>query len=149
MGDIWRDYDVIGIDEGQFFTDLVWFCEKAANARKVVIVSALQGTFVRGSWANVTELIPMCEKIKKLTAICKLCKESASFTFRTADSNCHKLIGGAEMYMPLCRVCHARETKFKGGDAFQGDPQIVDLKTEFDTNSSNNAKNTEPVPVSK
>jgi len=123
MGEIWRDYDVIGIDEGQFFTDIVEFAEKAANARKVVIVSALQGTFHRGPWANITELIPLCEKIKKLSAICKLCKESASFTFRTADANCKKLIGGAEMYMPLCRSCHERETNFKGNDCFSGDPR--------------------------
>ena len=31
-GDDWRKYDVIGIDEGQFFSDLVPFCEKLANA---------------------------------------------------------------------------------------------------------------------
>lgn len=93
----------------------------AANSRKVVIISALQGTFHRGPWANITELIPLCEKIKKLTAICKLCKESASFTFRSAPADCKKMIGGAEMYMPLCRECHERETRFKGDDIFQGD----------------------------
>jgi len=31
LGDAWRQYDVIGIDEGQFFTDLVEFAEKWAN----------------------------------------------------------------------------------------------------------------------
>jgi len=47
-----------------------------------------------------------------LSAICKLCKTAASFTFRTADKNCVNMIGGADMYMPLCRDCHARETKY-------------------------------------
>jgi thymidine kinase len=32
LGEKWRQYDVIGIDEGQFFSDLVCFAEKAANA---------------------------------------------------------------------------------------------------------------------
>ena len=68
------NYDVIGIDEGQFFTDIVDFSEKAANAGKVVVVSSLQGTFLRGAFPSVLALIPKCEKIKKLTAICKLCK---------------------------------------------------------------------------
>jgi superfamily I DNA and RNA helicase len=42
-----HDYDVIGIDEGQFFPDLVAFSEKAADCGKVVIVAALDGTFQR------------------------------------------------------------------------------------------------------
>ena len=41
LGDSWRSYDVIGIDEGQFFTDLVQFAEQAANAHKIVIISSL------------------------------------------------------------------------------------------------------------
>ena len=87
LEDSWKQFDVIGVDEGQFFTDIVEFCEKAANCGKVVIVSSLQGTFLRGNFPNILALLPKCEKIKKLTAICKLCKESASFTFRKAGND--------------------------------------------------------------
>lgn len=76
------------------------------------------------------ELIPLCEKVKKISAICKLCKVPASFTFRTADKNCKKTIGGADMYMPLCRDCHARETRLNSQNHFEGDPEHVDLKAE-------------------
>lgn len=38
---------VLGIDEGQFFPDIVSFCEDMANAGKLVIVAALDGTFQR------------------------------------------------------------------------------------------------------
>jgi thymidine kinase len=110
-GDQWKDYDVIGVDEGQFFTDLVPFSEMAANAGKVVIISSLQGTFLRGPFPDILSLIPKCEKVKKLSAICKMCKDKASFTFRTASGDNDKLIGGEDMYMPLCRACHARESK--------------------------------------
>ena len=103
LGEAWRGFDVIGIDEGQFFTDIVEFSELCANQSKIVIISSLQGTFYRQSFPNIIQLIPLCESVVKLAAICKLCKSSASFTFRTADENCHSLIGGAEMYMPLCR----------------------------------------------
>ena len=41
LGDTWRGYDVIGIDEGQFFADIVEFSEMAANNGKVVIISSL------------------------------------------------------------------------------------------------------------
>ncbi|RHY20941.1 hypothetical protein DYB25_000736 [Aphanomyces astaci] len=47
MGDEFMKYDVIGIDEGQFFTDLHSFCDDAANRGKIVIVAALDGTFER------------------------------------------------------------------------------------------------------
>lgn len=34
-------FDVIGIDEGQFFEDIYEFAETAANMGKIVIMSAL------------------------------------------------------------------------------------------------------------
>lgn len=122
IGEAWRNYDVVGIDEGQFFPDLVRFAELAANSQKIVIISSLQGTFNRTAWDQISELIPLCEKVDKLSAICKLCKVNASFTFRTADKNLKKMIGGADMYMPLCRDCHRRETALNTTNAFEGDP---------------------------
>ena len=121
---------MIGIDEGQFFADIVEFSEKAANAGKVVIISSLQGTFMRGAFPSIIKLIPKCEKIKKLTAICKLCKQNASFTFRTASKDCHLMIGGDDMYMPLCRECHARESKLNAENAYIGDPSKISVEIE-------------------
>ena len=97
-----------------------------ANHQKIVIISSLQGTFHRTAWQSITELIPLCEKVTKLSAICKLCKQNASFTYRTADKNCKNMIGGAEMYMPLCRDCHLRETALNKQNIFEGNPQIVE-----------------------
>jgi thymidine kinase len=74
LGPVWEKYDVIGIDEGQFFPDIVEFAEIFANAGKIVVISSLGGTFLRGPFKRILELIPKCEKIKKLSAICKLCK---------------------------------------------------------------------------
>ena len=37
------DFDVIGIDEGQFFPDIVEFSESAANSGKIVVIAALDG----------------------------------------------------------------------------------------------------------
>jgi thymidine kinase len=39
------EYDVIGIDEAQFFQDIVTGCETLAKAGKTVIVAGLDGTF--------------------------------------------------------------------------------------------------------
>lgn len=38
-----EEYDVVGIDEGQFFEDCITFAETMANAGRIVIVAALDG----------------------------------------------------------------------------------------------------------
>lgn len=47
------------------------FSEKAANEGKVVIISALDGTFLRTGFESIMDLIPKAEKVKKLQAICR------------------------------------------------------------------------------
>jgi thymidine kinase len=57
-------YDVIGIDEGQFFADVVTFSEKMANLGKVVLVAALDGTFQRKPFGCILDLIPLvCHRL--------------------------------------------------------------------------------------
>ena len=46
-------------------------------------MSVLSGTSFRKPFNDVLDLIPKCEKIKQLNAICKICSSSASFTLRT------------------------------------------------------------------
>ena len=79
LGDSWKNYDVLGIDEGQFFIDVAEFAEQAAQAGKIVIISALGATFQREGFkasegfGAILDLIPKAEKIKQLHAICRLC----------------------------------------------------------------------------
>lgn len=100
-----KAYNVIAIDEGQFFPDLVEFAEKLANEGHVVIVAALDGTFQRKPFGSVLELIPLAEKVDKLSAVCIDCGKEAAFTRRTVESNEIELIGGEECYKPVCRKC--------------------------------------------
>eukprot|EP00943_MAST-04B_sp_MAST-4B-sp1_P003246 g3246.t1 len=101
-----KPYDVIGIDEGQFFPDLYEFTEKAANLGMVVILAALDGDFQRKPFGRICELVPKAESVTKLSAVCTSCKNnSASFTQRTTSDTAQEVIGGAEMYRPVCRKC--------------------------------------------
>ena len=59
----------------------------AANNGKVIIMSALNGTYEKKGWENIMKLIPLCEKVKNLSAICKLCSANANFTFRTCSGS--------------------------------------------------------------
>ena len=74
LGNKYLEFDVIGVDEAHYFDDLVEFCENVANSGRKCVVSATQGNFERNKFPQIIALIPKCEKIKKLQAICKLCK---------------------------------------------------------------------------
>lgn len=100
------DFSVIGIDEGQFFPDIVEFCERMANEGKIVIVAALDGTFQRRPFNNILNLIPLSEMVVKLTAVCMKCFKEASFSKRLGAETEIEIIGGNDMYQSVCRKCY-------------------------------------------
>lgn len=100
-----RDSDVIGVDEAQFYPDLIQFCDEMADAGKIVILAALDGDFRREPFGAVLQLAPRAESFTKLSAVCRICGREAAFTRRTTQDTALEAIGGAEMYMPTCRKC--------------------------------------------
>ena len=132
---IYKNYDVIGIDEGQFFSDIIEFSEKAANEGKIVIVAALDGTFQRKPFGNILELIPLAEKVCKLSAICAKCSNIASFTFRTIESKEIEVIGGAESYIPLCRKCFLTASSVEHKDSNEKIAANIDLDKKLSSDS--------------
>ena len=62
--DILKKYDVIGIDEGQFFPDLVEICEELALLKKIVIIAALNGDFRMEPFPVISKIISKADKIK-------------------------------------------------------------------------------------
>nr|ACU23150.1 unknown [Glycine max] len=103
--DAYQKLDVIGIDEAQFFEDLYEFCCKAADEDgKTVIVAGLDGDYLRRSFGSVLHIIPLADSVTKLTARCELCGKRAFFTLRKTEQRETELIGGADLYMPVCRL---------------------------------------------
>lgn len=108
--DLVKDCDVVGVDEGQFFKDLVEMCDQWADEGKVVVVAALDGDFCRNTFGAIPILIPRCEKVKKLNAICLGCGAKAAFTRRLVDAgDKQELVGGLKEYSPVCRDCYRRD----------------------------------------
>lgn len=105
-----NNFDVIAIDEGQFFPDVVEFSESLANKGKIVIVSALDGTFERKEFAKTLNLIPLAESVVKLTAVCMSCRsKEASFSKRLTSETQVEVIGGKDKYASVCRKCFFAE----------------------------------------
>ncbi|TNV75718.1 hypothetical protein FGO68_gene15707 [Halteria grandinella] len=100
--------DVIGIDEGQFYPDLVERVEAYLRKDKIIVISALDGTFERKPFGQIPELIPLCDDVIKLKAICMRCGDDAPFSHRLVQSKQIELVGWKDLYEPLCRHCYVK-----------------------------------------
>ena len=109
--DTFKNYDVIGIDEGQFFADLVEICEELALMGKIVLIAALNGDFRMEPFPVIQRIIAKADKIKLLKAYCFNCHKDAKFSLRIVQSNETVLIGAGEAYKPACRECHVYFSK--------------------------------------
>jgi thymidine kinase len=103
---------LVVIEEAQFFPDLVPFVLQSVDkAGKHAVVVGLDGDAERRPFGRVLDLVPYCDRVTKLTAMCKMCKDGtpAIFTFAAredavvAANDGRPCIGADEKYVPLCR----------------------------------------------
>ena len=104
------DADMVLINEGQFFPDLVPQCVNwCENLGLNLIVSGLDGDFMRKPFGSLLDLIPYADHVEKINAFCGLCKDGteASFTHRLTTEKEQVVIG--TNYMALCRSCFVEQ----------------------------------------
>ena len=115
-----KDYDIVAIDEVQFFTmkdfhnnlNIVKLIEHMADSGIRIITTGLDTDFKGEPFDITTQLMGRAEKIDKLTAICNECGTPATRTQRFIDGEpAHKddpviLVGGEEEYEARCRKHH-------------------------------------------
>ena len=103
---------LVVIEEAQFFPDLVEFVLQTVDkSEKHAVVVGLDGDAERRPFGRVLDLVPYCDRVTKLTAMCKMCKDGtpAIFTFAAhvdavvAASDGRPCVGADEKYVPLCR----------------------------------------------
>lgn len=108
------EYNVIGIDEGQFFVNLyedVMHLVDVMNKR--VVISGLDSNYKCEPFGDMIKLIPMCDSVVKLSPFCKTCRDEgkikpAIFTYRHSTGDELIEIGGKDKYYPVCRPCYKR-----------------------------------------
>jgi len=103
--DIFKDAEVIGIDEAQFFGDLKEFIIKIEKTNKIVFISGLDGDYLREPFGQILDCIPLCDSVTKLQAMDMILKDGTPgiFTKRIADSKSQILIGNENKYMVVNR----------------------------------------------
>jgi thymidine kinase len=74
-------------------------------------VSGLDGDFERKKFGQILDLIPLCDKVTKMTSLCSLCKNGTPglFSMRLTKEKEQMLIGSTN-YIPVCRVCYEENT---------------------------------------
>ena len=142
--EILKNYDVIGIDEGQFFPDLVEICEKLVLLKKIVIIADLNGDFRMEPFPVISRIISKADKIKLLKAYCFNCHKDAKFSLRIVQSNETVLIGAGEAYKPACRECHKYFSMERERGNLNIDNIIQNKENEESNNNNNNKEKDDP-----
>ena len=102
-----KSSNVILINEGQFFPDLYEVVVDMLENGKQVYVCGLDGDFERKKFGQILDIIPLCDKVTKLTSLCSLCKDGTPGIFSLRLSNeKEQTIVGSENYIPVCRSCY-------------------------------------------
>ena len=106
-------YDIIGIDEIQFFdNDIVKIINKLADDGIRVIVAGLDMDFKAEPFHPMPEIMAISEMVTKLHAVCNKCGKEASRSQRLINGKPAKyddpivVIGASESYEARCRHCH-------------------------------------------
>ncbi len=111
---ILNQYDVICIDEAQFFSNLVYTCRWLRHVGKTVYVSGLELTFKREPFEAISNLGCYADNKTLTTAVCEDCsRNNATLTYRTTASTALVEVGGSEAYIPLCQTCFDKRTGWK------------------------------------
>jgi thymidine kinase len=101
--------DVILVNEGQFFSDLVAFVECMLTENKKIYVCGLDGDFERNKFGEILDLIPLCDKVTKLTSLCSICKNGVLGIFsKRLTKEKEQTVVGSDNYIPVCRNCYAK-----------------------------------------
>ncbi|MCB0326231.1 MAG: thymidine kinase [Bdellovibrionales bacterium] len=99
-------FDVIGIDEAQFFPpSIVSVCETLASQGKRVVVSGLDQDYLGKPFGSMPELLAIAEYITKNLAICMACGSPANKSQRLSATQEQVLLGGHDRYEARCRNC--------------------------------------------
>jgi thymidine kinase len=106
-------FQVLVIDEGQFFADLFERVTDWSDRLPIhIIVAGLDGDSERRPFGDILKLVPWAEEVERLSAFCAICRDGTNGYFSkyvAGRKEGQVEIGGADRYLPVCRK-HFLET---------------------------------------
>jgi thymidine kinase len=111
-----KNYDVIMIEEGQFFEDLFQYVIEWCETKKVH-VAGLNGCAKKQLFGDLYKLLPHVDDIVYLNAFCKQCEEEtgdnyseAIFSKKIVNNNKIVEVGAEDLYRAVCRKHYKNTT---------------------------------------
>ena len=105
-------FDIIGIDEAQFFSnDIVSVSNSLANSGVRVIIAGLDMDFSGKPFGPMPFLMAIAENVTKVHAKCVETGEPALYSFRKVDNDETVMIGEKKEYQPLSRKAFISKSK--------------------------------------
>jgi len=108
-----QGYDVIGVDEVQFFAaDIVLVIDVLVERGARVVAAGLDQDFRGRPFGAMPELLCRAELVDKLQAVCHRCGGPATMTQRLVDGYPAPadgetiVVGALDSYEARCRACH-------------------------------------------
>ncbi|MFA6262335.1 MAG: thymidine kinase [Bacteroidia bacterium] len=109
-----KDADVIGIDEAQFFDDeIVYVCETLASKGIRVVVAGLDMDYLGKPFGPMPKLMAVAEYVTKVNAVCMVCGDLATHTFRKTKNDALVMLGEHDDYEARCRTCFLEGMKMQ------------------------------------
>ena len=100
------EFDVVGIDEAQFFDDaIVPLSMELVHMGKRVVMAGLDTTFNAEPFGPIPALMAIADEVSKLSAVCMVCGAPAIHTQRLGASQELVVVGAAGVYEARCRAC--------------------------------------------
>ena len=103
LDDYINDFDVICIDEIQFYPDAAEYCDRWANRGKIVEACGLSGDFRRKPFEQISLLIALSDDIQHVKAVCRDTGLDAPFSKRISQEEEQEVIGGEDKYLAVSR----------------------------------------------
>lgn len=106
----WKsEYKAIAIDEVQFFDkEIIPYIDKLASKGIRVIISGLDTDFERKPFGIMPQLLAIADDVTKLKAVCFVCKNAGTHSFRTTNVKEQKILDDVQSYEARCRKCHIK-----------------------------------------
>lgn len=103
ISELVREYDVVCIDEIQFYPDAAEYCDRWANEGLIVEACGLSGDFLRRPFEQISRLIPLCDDLQQVKAVCRATGKDAPFSKRLSTEQEIEVIGGTDKYIAVSR----------------------------------------------
>jgi len=100
------DAEVIGVDEAQFFDmELPNVCAQLAAQGVRVIAAGLDMDYLAQPFGPMPNLMARAEFVTKVHAICVVCGDLATHSYRKTSEITQVMLGEKDIYEPRCRRC--------------------------------------------